>query len=307
MITIDRSLSTKKSELLHYFRSRATELLEENKRVFGSQDYKKLSRVTNQAISNARTTLIDSLRQKSTRENWTNEEILKCILLITYTNYVVMIECRNDIWLYDYMTFSRRIGELWEPFCKLCFEYPINDISLFVPPLFSEIKQKLSCEIITYIDNLNLTDKQKAELKIYYQKVWALVASGEIKLELDLHFECKNQKIVVDFKSGFGSNEKGNTNRLLMVATIYQNINENYKCMMLVRSEEEINNNYFQTLKKSEIWEAYCGNEAYGIIHEYSGFNIKDWIKNNIDWFSDLKPETINYFSNNKLSSYLTW
>jgi hypothetical protein len=44
--------------------------------------------------------------------------------MVTYTNYVVMIEARNDTWPYDYMTFSRRIGELWEPFAKLCFRYP---------------------------------------------------------------------------------------------------------------------------------------------------------------------------------------
>jgi hypothetical protein len=46
-----------------------------------------------------------------------------------------------------------------------------------------------------------------------YQKVWILVTSGEIKLELDLHFENGENDFVVDFKSGFSSNEKGNTNR----------------------------------------------------------------------------------------------
>ncbi|AUO79553.1 hypothetical protein BSP10_150 [Bacillus phage BSP10] len=52
--------------------------------------------------------------------------------------------------------------------------------------------------------------------------MWELVVSGEIKLESDLHFEKDGVKYNVDFKSGFNSNEKGNTNRLLMVGSIYK-------------------------------------------------------------------------------------
>lgn len=37
-----------------------------------------------------------------------------------------MIDFRNSIWSYDYMAFSRRIGEIWKPFCKLCFEHSNN-------------------------------------------------------------------------------------------------------------------------------------------------------------------------------------
>ncbi len=46
--------------------------------------------------------------------------------MITYTNDVVMLESRNSVWKYEYMSFSRRVGELWEPFCKLCFNYPLT-------------------------------------------------------------------------------------------------------------------------------------------------------------------------------------
>jgi len=111
----------------------------------------------------------------------------------------------------------------------------------------------------------------------------------------------------VDFKSGFGSNEKGNTNRLLLVASIYKNLEEDYKCLLLVRSEEDRNNNYFQTLKNSRIWEAYCGDEAYNKIKEYSGFNIKQWIVNNIDWGNDFSNHTMQYFQDNNLDQYLKW
>ena len=70
-------------------------------------------------------------------------------------------------------------------------------------------------------------------------------------LECDLHFTDGTTKYIVDFKSGFGSNEKGNTNRLLLVGSIYQNIEtENYKCLIFVRSTE--NNHYLTTLQK--LW-----------------------------------------------------
>lgn len=95
--------------------------------------------------------------------------------MITYCNIVVMVESRNSVRPYEYMDFSRRVGELWAPFCKLCFYYPVNDVSLFVPPLFSEVKKKLTDEIVDYINNLKISPEQKEELKKYYEKVWSLV------------------------------------------------------------------------------------------------------------------------------------
>ncbi len=39
------------------------------------------------------------------------------------------------------------------------------------PPLFSEVRKKLLAnEIIEYIDNLNISDEEKQELKSYYGK-----------------------------------------------------------------------------------------------------------------------------------------
>ncbi|MHB8596211.1 MAG: hypothetical protein ACYDER_05300 [Ktedonobacteraceae bacterium] len=205
------------------------------------------------------------------------------------------------------MAFSRRVGELWEPFCKLCFEFPLSKAVLFIPPLFSDVKKRLTNEIDEYIHQLNITQEQKEELKRYYIKVWSLIISGEIQLELDLHFMLDDEKYVVDFKSGFGSNEKGNTNRLLMVATIYESLEANYHCLLLVRADEDKNNAYFQILKNSGIWSAYCGDEAYARIREFSGFNLKQWITNSVDWKSDLLPEMSQYLGSNKLEHYLAW
>lgn len=304
-MVIDKSLKSKKITLLNYFRGRAEEFLNEIKFTYGNTQFKEQASAINKSLIETKDNLITTLLQKAEMEKWTNKEKLECILMITYSNYIVMLESRNDVWPYDYMTFSRRIGELWEPFCKLCFSYSVKNIILFIPPLFSEVKQKLSAEIELYIEKLKISTKEREQLKKYYNKVWGLVTSGEIKLELDLHFVLSNQKFVVDFKSGFGSNEKGNTNRLLLVASIYQNLGENYKCMILVRSAD--NNHYFQTLKNSGVWEAYSGNEAYDKMKEYSGFDIKNWIVTNINWKDDFKAETIEYFKDNNLTQYLIW
>lgn len=281
IMELDKNIKNRKGELLDYLRNRASECLTVIKEKYSQAEYEKRGRAINECLNETKESLITTLLQKSEREDWTNLEKLENILMITYCYIVVMIESRNSVRPYEYMDFSRRVGELWDPFCKLCFYYPINDVSLFIPPLFADVKRKLTAEIVEYIDYLNISTKEKEELKTYYNKVWSLVTSGEIQLELDLHFMQGKQKYVVDFKSGFGSNEKGNTNRLLLVATIYRNLEDNYKCLLFVRSEE--NNSYFNTLKNSGIWEAYCGLEAYKKIHEYSGYNLKTWIDNNID------------------------
>jgi len=304
-MNIDKTLKNNKTELLAYFRDRASEFLTNIKQEYAETQSGKRASAINECLNETKNKLITTILQQAEKENWTHQEKLECLLMITYCNIVVMIESRNSVRPYEYMDFSRRVGELWDPFCKLCFYYPVNDVSLFIPPLFSEVKKKLTDEIVDYINNLNISPEEKEELKKYYEKVWSLVTSGEIQLELDLHFISQGQKYVVDFKSGFGSNEKGNTNRLLLVASIYKNLTENYKCLLFVRAEE--NNSYFNTLKNSGIWEAYCGNEAYGKIREYSGYNLKSWIDTNMDWANDFKPETIAHFEELNLLQYLLW
>lgn len=304
-MNIDKTLKSRKTDLLNYFRNRGEEFLSEIRLTYGNTQFRQQASAINKSLIETKNNLIAAVLQKADAEKWINKEKLECILMITYCNYIVTLEARNDVWQYEYMTFSRRIGELWEPFCKLCFSYPVNNISLFIPPLFSEVKQKLTNEIETFIHKLKISGEEKEQLKKYYHKVWGLVTSGEIKLESDLHFICNNQNFVVDFKSGFGSNEKGNTNRLLLVASIYKNLEENYKCMIFVRADD--NNHYFQTLKHSGIWDAYSGSEAYKKMKEYSGFDIKNWIEKNVNWKSDFKPEMMDFLKQNKLEQYLIW
>lgn len=303
---INKELCHNKQRLLRYFRSRASETLCELALIYSASDFKKKALAVNHAIIQSKENLITILLETARKEYWNNKEILECILMITYTNDVVMLETRNIVWEYDYMSFSRRIGELWEPFCKLCFLYPVNSINLFIPPLFSDVKRDLTNEIEQYIGRLSITEHEKSQLKRYYDKVWTLVTSGEIKLECDLHFTDGTKKYVVDFKSGFGSNEKGNTNRLLLVGSIYQNIeSEDYKCLIFVRSTD--NNHYLNTLQNSGIWSTFCGNDTYNQIKEFSGFDIHKWIEQNINWSEDFSASMRSTISSQNLDNYLIW
>jgi hypothetical protein len=304
-MNITKDTRNDKAGLLQYFRNRSNEFLAEVNSDFGNTEYKKKAKKLNTLLVRARTTLIEIIEQKARNENWSNQEILECVLMVTYCNYVVMLEVRHSVWSYEYMAFSRRIGELWEPFCKLAFEYPINDLELFVPPLFSDVKKMLADEIEQYINGLILTDEEKEQLIKYYNKVWSLVMSGEIQLELDLHFFFEGKKYVVDFKSGFGSNEKGNTNRLLLVASVYQNLEDDYEPLIFVRAAE--NNNYFNTLKNSGIWSAFSGEDTYVELQRYSGYDIRTWINENINWTEDLNDNFVTHLEENDLLQYLTW
>ena len=100
-----------------------------------------------------------------------------------------MLEYRHRVWEYEYMAFARRIGELWEPFCKLPFFYPIKPLTIIDPPNFEDVQSKLKQDAIDYINSLDIEDETKEELKFYYGIPWTMVDSGGIKLSLDLHFE----------------------------------------------------------------------------------------------------------------------
>lgn len=296
-----------KAKLLRYFRERGEEKLSELRQEIGNQNFKKLANGVNKAVGDALDAFKDVILSKAEEDEWADDSRLRSILAATYCAQVAMLDLRNQVWAYEYMAFSRRIGELWERFVHIPFTYSVTDVSPFVPPLFSEVRANLREEIEDYIRELPLSDEEKAELLDYYEKVWVLVDSGEISLQLDLHAEIAGRKVNIDFKSGFGSNEKGNTNRLLMVATIYKNLEEDYENVLLVRAREDLNNHYFRTLRNSEVWQAYCGEDAYGKIGEFTGFDLRGWISQNIAWEEDLLPETVSHFTENNLMGYLEW
>ena len=302
---IHKNLASSKAELLSYFRDRAVEFAVEADSRFGDVQFKKKARNLNSQFKSSLLTLRNAIQQSANAAQWTSEERLEVELMVAYTSSVAMIEARHAIWPYEYMAFSRRMGELWEPYGKLPFEYPVRDLEMFIPPLFSTVKRNLTQEIVDFIDQLEIAHFDKAQLINYYQKVWGFVSSGEVKLELDLHFKQDGIRYVVDYKSGFGSNEKGNVNRLLLVASIYQAMEANYQPLLFVRSPE--NNNYLKVLAESGIWKVFSGKDTYEAIRQYSGYDLRGWIDENIEWEEDLNPSFFSFLRKQDLVKYLNW
>lgn len=290
-----------KAVLLDIFRANANEALQEILK--SGKDYKSNASEINKKILRFKESLIKEILEKKL----TNEERLNAILLTTYVCNVVMLEHRNIVWEYDYMTFSRRIGEIWEPFCKLPFEYPVKKLQIYNPPKFDYVKDVLKKEIENLIENTDISINQKEMLGKYYEDMWNLIDSGSISLSLDLHFIQDNVCYDIDYKSGFSSNEKGNTNRLLLVASIYQKLPEQHKTLIFVRQEEEENNHYLKTLKNSRHWQVFCADKAYGKINEFTGFDLKGWMDKNMEWQKDISPEFKSYLDKQNLLKYLTW
>ena len=86
------------------------------------------------------------------------------------------------------MAFSRRIGELWEPFCKLPFAYPKKELSLYTPDTFLNVRAKIEKQFKEFLAELHLNEGNVPRLEETYSTVWGYVASGDVNLSLDLHF-----------------------------------------------------------------------------------------------------------------------
>lgn len=294
-----------KAEWISAFRKAGDSILAELSKTKKSKN-DKASEI-NKRIKEYREGEIAHINTVAKCESWDNQTLLNEILLLTYASYIVMLEYRNKVWEYEYMAFARRIGELWEPFCKLAFDFSIKKVTLIDPPDFDEVQTQIKNDAVEYIESLDLSEEIKAELKRHYDIPWTMVDSGGIKLGLDLHFEQNGIHYNCDFKSGFSSNEKGNTNRLLLVASIYNSLGEIEKTILFVRQAEDENNHYLQTLKNSPYWEVYCADDGYAAMKEFTGFDMRKWLNENVDWENDISAELKQHLERNDLLKYLTW
>jgi len=112
---------------------------------------------------------------------------------------------------------------------------------------------------------------------------------------------------VVDFKSGFGSNEKGNMLRLIAVGRAYRLWNPSTRLLLLVR--QPINNNYLRVIERANLWEVFCGEAAYHEIDRLTGANTIELRRDIIDFEKDLNQSFWNYLKQQPtdLTSYLSW
>lgn len=302
----NKELYFDKQALLIYLREQVEEQVDKIKRSSIKKGDK--SKKVNTLLKGIKSILLNELYILKLKGKISQLQLLEANLLIDYCINIVMLESRNKVWEYEYMAFARRIGELWEPFAKIPFEYPIKELKLVDPKSFDDFRDNHKSDVYKVIDNALSHDKVNSKfLKEQFELVWSFVDSGSIQLKLDLHFEQSGFSYNVDYKSGFSSNEKGNTNRLLTVGSIYKMISNKNKQLIFVRQNEEDNNHYLQTLKNSGLYDVYCGEKAYDKINEFTGYNIKVWIKENMTWEKDISEEFKQYLNNNDLIKYLKW
>ncbi len=144
----------------------------------------------------------------------------------------------------------------------------------------------------------------KAIVEQYKQAIDLL---GNINLKEDEYCAVGQQKLVIDFKSGFGSNEKGNTERLLTVAKIYRLLPGSHECVLLVRAAEGEGNNYLQVLKTSGLWKVFCGRATYEFIKALTGFDLSAWIRKNVSFHEDMETLAYQHLEQEALTKYLEW
>jgi hypothetical protein len=251
---------------------------------------------TNALVTEQRNKLVNAIQALPKGERGT------AALIIQYCCTVVGLEYRHLVWPYEYMAFSRRIGELWEAFCRTAWTYPVDStVARIDAPNFEDVRIALLERITANLGTHDKTNEVMADVSTLFEIV------GDINMKEDEVFRKDGIPHVVDFKSGFGSNEKGNMLRLLTVGRAYRIWDHRTKLMLLVRQNE--NNNYLKVLRRSNLWEVYTGTDTYKKIEETTGADIQSVRDGVIDWQSDLSPSFYNYLKSqpSDLTNYLAW
>jgi hypothetical protein len=248
--------------------------------------------------------LLETLRASAVAQAWPSERLLDSLLRLFYCSLVVNLEARNRVVPYDYMDFARRVGEVWEDFCKVCWDAPVNQqLRRLRPPDFASVRQQLLTRFSELVEAGHPTNKL-AVMREYQRAIDLL---GNINLTEDEYCSVGQQKFVIDFKSGFGSNEKGNTERLLTVAKIYGLLPDTHQCVLAVRAAEGEGNNYLQVLKSSGLWKVCCGSDAYDFIKALTGFDLAAWIRRDVAFREDMETEAYCHLTSAHLTKYLAW
>lgn len=254
------------------------------------------ARAVNSIINTIKVELVGSLQTANDAARQTGG------MVVQYCYSVASLEYRHKVWPYEYMAFSRRVGELWEQFCSAAWDFPTRPNVIRMPaPSFSDVSRVLLNRLTSNLGSHANKDVLLSDIKILFDII------GEINMNEDEVFKVDTIPHVVDFKSGFGSNEKGNMLRLKTVGEAYRIWNHKTRLLLLVR--QDANNNYLQVLKRMGLWEVFTGDAAYKEIEALTGANV-NWVRTKvIDWPNDLSPEFHHFLQNQHrdLTSYLAW
>lgn len=259
--------------------------------------HQEKARRTNRAASEVKHRIREEIIRRAS-----SSELQSQLLVLEYCFSVASLEYRHAVWPYEYMALSRRVGELWQGFCAVCWECPSRDgVRRIDPPAFSSIMDTVRARITEQLKGT----QHCIELGIDFENLLELV--GEINMVEDEVFTVGPTPHVVDFKSGFGSNEKGNMLRLLAVGRAYRLWNPQTRLMLIVRQDK--NNNYLQVLRRTKLWEVWCGQQAYAAIEELTGAKINTVRKEVVDFRADLSNQFLSDMSGHltDLTEYLKW
>ena len=266
-----------KKEILESYQNN---ILDDVLRIKATQStHQEKAKAVNKLISEHQTVLKIKAKRGLQKSN-----LQQALLVLQYCTSVVSLEYRHCVWPYEYMALSRRVGELWERFCCSAWDYPSKEgVKRVEAPYFSSVASTIRKRIKNYLpDNFNTLDLFN-DVDILFELI------GEINMKEDEVFTVNGIPHIIDFKSGFGSNEKGNTLRLQTVGRAYKLWNTDTKLLFLVRQEE--NNNYLNVIKRSGLWDVRCGTAAYNTIDELTGSNIILIREEIIDFEADLSDE----------------
>lgn len=258
--------------------------------------YQEKAQKVNALVNTVKTQILPSLQGISIEQRG------EAALLLQYCFSVAGLEYRHRVWPYEYMAFSRRIGELWEAFCSTAWDYSSNpNMNRSEVPNFDEVRGVLLNRLRNNIGEHHARDEMLADIDTLFEII------GDINMKEDEVFSVGGQPHVVDFKSGFGSNEKGNMLRLDAVGRAYRIWNHQTRLMLLVR--QNVNNNYLEVLRRNELWEVYTGDAAYDQMAVLTGVDIQQIRGRVINWRADLSPEFFHFLESQttNLTAYLDW
>lgn len=223
------------------------------------------------------------------------------LIILNYCYAVKALDYRNSVWQYEYMALSRRVGELWERFCKAAWDSPTRPtVERIGAPEFSDVLQAIHDRMLA-----NARPDAQDSVESDMGEIRDLI--GTINMAEDEMFSLDAVPHIIDFKSGFGSNEKGNMLRLRAVGKAYRLWNPETKLLFLVRQTE--NNNYLEVIRKEALWDVRCGNEAYDTIDELTGARFSQIRQDCVDFDTDLSDEFLDSLDSqlSNLKNYFVW
>ena len=224
------------------------------------------------------------------------------LMTARYVEAVLLIELRQRAWAYDYMSLSRRAGELWHEFAAAAWEAPArSDHRRRAAPAFARTLQDVRTQLAGALPG-DIIGRQALE------SVDSLIRlAGNVNLKTDQVFEIGGRLHAADLKGGFGSNEKGNTERLERVAQAYRMVDSECCLSLLIRDTE--GNGYLDRLRRGGLWAVAQGEDAYAAIDEFTGSRCLELRRHVTHFEADLAPDIWRALASSPgdLTSYLSW